>query len=107
MFKKAVENIIRNIDIMGRQKKEFYQDMFTKMVQQDVRDEELKKLHDFMKEVDYAEPGRIFPLYENRMNELQELEVIAQEVAKEYKEGKTDPNNTNFRLKKKGIKRKK
>lgn len=54
-----------------------------------------------MKENDYAEPSKIIPLYDIKIADDIEAVKIAQEVSKEYREGKLDPHNTNMKLKKK------
>ena len=43
-YKKCIEVLTRNIDRMRTSNKEYYQDMLTRMVSQDIRDEELMKI---------------------------------------------------------------
>ena len=56
MLKKCIEAITRNIDLMERENKEYYQGLMTKIATQEIRDYELDKIIDLIKDVDYAEP---------------------------------------------------
>lgn len=56
LHKKAFESMIMKIDFMERKNKTYYQELLTKMVQQNIRDDELLKLTDALKEIDYSEP---------------------------------------------------
>jgi hypothetical protein len=60
----------------------------TKMVLQNFRDEELLKIQEFIKEIDFAEVDSMPGLYELKMkDELERLRVI-KEVSKDYNDSK-------------------
>ena len=63
----------------------------TKMVLQNFRDEEMLKIQEFIKEIDFAEAENVSKLYELKMkDEIERLKVI-KEVTKDHHEGKLDP----------------
>lgn len=83
--------MIMKIDFMERKNKPYYQELLTKMVQQNIRDEELLKLTDALKEIDYSEPDQLMTLFDYHDQNMIEKTKTALDVAKEYKEGKLDP----------------
>ena len=63
----------------------------TKMVLQNFRDEEMLKIQELIKEIDFAEAENMPKLYELKMkDDLERLKVI-KEVTKDHHEGKLDP----------------
>jgi len=66
MYRKAFENMIHNIDRMDKNSKQDYQEMITKMVQQNIRDDELSKLVESLQEIGYAEPEQIMTLFKHK-----------------------------------------
>ena len=56
--------MISNIDRMERKNKKYYQEMITKMVTQNIRDDEMLKLADNLKEINYSEPDQLLTLFE-------------------------------------------
>ena len=77
---------------MERKNSSFYKEMLTKMVTQNIRDEQMLKLADALKEIDYSEPEQIISMFEYHNNDANERTMIALDVAKEYREGKLDPH---------------
>ena len=59
ILKKALEMITRNIDRLGRENTNFYNNMMVKMVKQDIRDEEILKIINLMKDIDNLEADQI------------------------------------------------
>ena len=61
------------------------------MVLQNFRDEEMLKIQEFIKEIDFAEAENMPKLYELKMkDDIERLKVI-KEVTKDHHEGKLDP----------------
>jgi hypothetical protein len=63
-FRKAFESVVHNIDRMGRKDQLYYQEMMAKMVTQDIRNDELLKLADALKEIDYSEADQLLTLFD-------------------------------------------
>ena len=71
------------------------------MVLQNFRDEEMLKILEFIKEIDFAEAESMPKLYELKLkDDLDRLKVI-KEVTKDHHEGKLDPGKMLKRTKKK------
>jgi len=56
-----------------------------------MRDDEILKLAEALKEITFSEPDQIMTLFNYGQNDSNERHKIALEVAKEYHEGKLDP----------------
>ena len=52
LLKKCIDVMTKNIDRIDRESKAFYKEMITKMVTQDIRDIELKKTIEVLKELE-------------------------------------------------------
>lgn len=100
LIRKAIDTITRNIDMMDIKSKEEYKEMITRWVKMDLREKEIKKIADVLKDIDYAEPDQLGALYEYRTNDFNEKIKIAVDVAREYKEGKLDPQKFESKTKK-------
>lgn len=92
--------MIHNIDRMEQSNKPVYQDMLTQMVQFNVRNEQLQQISDTLKEISYADPRQMGLLFEYKKNDDDERVRIAQDVAKEYHEGKLDPHKVDTKVRK-------
>ena len=60
----------------------------TKMVLQNFRDEEMLKIQEFIKEIDYAEVDSIPGLYKLKIKDEKERLKVMKEVTKDHREGK-------------------
>jgi len=91
-LRKKLDFLSKNLDLIDQDSKKFYRNYLTKMVSQNIRDIELKKITDNLKEIDFAEAEAIPGMFEYRFKDEQDRILVSMEVAKEYKEGKNDPN---------------
>ena len=91
LIRRAIDNITKNIDQLELKSREEYKDMYTKFVKLDLRETQLNRISELLKDIDYAEPVQIPALYEYRNRDEQDKIKIALESAKEHKEGKLDP----------------
>jgi UDP-N-acetyl-D-mannosaminuronate dehydrogenase len=66
LLQKALGNLTRNIDKIELQSKQYYKNMMTKLVLQNLRDAELVKLSEAFKEIDYADINQLQNLFEYR-----------------------------------------
>ena len=66
LLQKALGNLTRNIDKIELQSKQYYKNMMTKLVLQNLRDAELVKLSEAFKEIDYADIDQLQNLFEYR-----------------------------------------
>ena len=55
VIRSCLENLTRNIDRLIREDQEYEADYMVKLVQDDLRQQEIKKMMDLLKEVDFAE----------------------------------------------------
>ena len=91
LLQKALGNLTRNIDKIELSSKQYYKNMMTKLVLQNLRDAELVKLSEAFKEIDYADIDQLQNLFEYRNKDQIEKIRGQVDVAKEYHEGKLDP----------------
>ena len=56
------------------------------------RNEELQRISDTFREIDFAEPSTFNTMYYYKANDADEKLQIQLDVTDEYKEGKLDPN---------------
>ena len=61
------------------------------MISQGTRNEEFIKTFKILKEIDYAENNSIALLYAYKQKDTEEFHQLAQEVAKDYRQGDFDP----------------
>lgn len=61
------------------------------MVSQDIRDDEVLKLIDLMKGIDFCEPDQLKKFFDHKIKEEQDNYTTANQVAKDYRQGKFDP----------------
>ena len=54
---------------MSRDNQKFYRNYYTKLVLQNLRDKELKKITNTLKDVDFAEAEALAGMYEYRMKD--------------------------------------
>lgn len=85
---------------MQTQSKKYYRDLMTKMVLQNFRDEELLKIQEFIKEIDFAEVDSMPGLYELKIIDEKERLKVIKEVTKDHHEGKLDPGKMVNKVKK-------
>ena len=72
----------------------------TKMVLQNFRDEEMLKIQEFIKEIDFAEADAMPRLYDLKMKDEKERLKVVLEVTKDHKDGKLDPGKMVSKIKK-------
>ena len=72
----------------------------TKMVLQNFRDEEMLKIQEFIKEIDFAEADAMPRLYDLKMKDEKERLKVVKEVTKDHHEGKLDPGKMVMKIKK-------
>lgn len=90
VIKRCIEAMSRNIDNMNRKSAQFYHKLMTKRVIEEIREEELKKVIEVLRNIDQA-PEQLYQVIGYRMKEKNEETLAAAEVAKEYHMGKFDP----------------
>lgn len=90
LLKKCIDAITKNIDRIDRESKSHYKEMLTRMVAQDIRDQELKKTMEVLKELESQVPSRLPTDFNTKMAELREQCQIAEQVAMEYHTGRFD-----------------
>ena len=90
-LKKKLDFLSKNIDRINRESKEFYRTFLTGLVSQNLRDSELNKISENLKEIDFAEPDSLAGMYEYRLKDENDKVLVSMEVTREYREGKIDP----------------
>lgn len=107
VIKSCLENLTRNIDRLIREDQEYEQDYMVKLVQDDLRQQEIKKMMDLLKEVDFAEGEQISGSFnyreKDKIKNIRESVVVAQE----FFDGKYDPKKLDMRKKMKKKKKNK
>eukprot|EP00356_Strombidium_inclinatum_P001808 CAMPEP_0170512514 /NCGR_PEP_ID=MMETSP0208-20121228/66892_1 /TAXON_ID=197538 /ORGANISM="Strombidium inclinatum, Strain S3" /LENGTH=76 /DNA_ID=CAMNT_0010796153 /DNA_START=1785 /DNA_END=2012 /DNA_ORIENTATION=- len=68
-MRKQLDFLSKNIDRLGRESKDFYRDFLTTLVTQNFRDQELNKISDNLKEIDFAEAETLAGMYEYRLKD--------------------------------------
>jgi hypothetical protein len=76
---------------MERQSKAHYKDLLTKLVIQNFRDEELGKITEAVRELEFAGAEAIPNLYKHRARDEAEKQQVVLDVTREHQEGKLDP----------------
>ena len=56
LIRRAIANITKNIDQLELKSREEYKDMYTKFVKLDLRETQLNRISELLKDIDYAEP---------------------------------------------------
>lgn len=92
LTRRAIENITKNIDQIEMRSKREYKEMLTNQIELHARDEQMQKVTDILKDIDYADPDQLYALYHYRVKDENDKIKTAREVAKEFHEGKFDPN---------------
>ena len=72
VLKKCLHALTANIDRQKRQNPKFYNEMFTKLVTQDIRQAEISKIIDLLKELEETAPVNLKTHFDYRMNDIQE-----------------------------------
>lgn len=90
LLRKCIESLNKNIDRIDRESQKYYKEMMIKMVTQDLRDQELKKTIEVLKELEYQVPSKLPQEFDNMMSEIREQNAIATQVAHEYHSGRFD-----------------
>ena len=97
VIRHCLESLTRNIDRLIREEKEFEKDYWVKLVQDDMRQQEIKKMMDLLKEVDFAEGEQVAGSFNYR--EKDKIKNIREsvDVANDFFDGKYDPKKLELR----------
>ena len=91
-MRKSIEKLIKAIDHTEKISKDYYKEMLTKFVMQQIKNQQIQKLTETFKEIDFVEPGQLINYFGYKTNDQNEQIRQIIEVIKEYREGKNDPN---------------
>ena len=92
VIKQKLEGITRVINQTLIQSKADAQEQIAKQVLNNFRNEELQRISDTFREIDFAEPNTFSTMYYYKANDADEKLQIQLDVTDEYKDGKLDPN---------------
>ena len=76
----------------SNQTKAVFKDQVNKMVQEDFRVAEVSRITEILREIEFSEPETLFGMFDYRLRDIREKIQMQVDVAKDYKEGKLDPN---------------
>ena len=63
LTRRAIENITKNIDKIEMRSKREYKEMLTSQIELNAREEQMQKVTDILKDIDYADPDQLYTLY--------------------------------------------
>lgn len=92
VLRKDIETLARHVDHIHATDSKIYRNMMHKLVLNELRQDELNKVTDLLKEIEFAEPVALYGMFDYRQRTNNERLGVEVEVIKEFRANEFDPN---------------